>query len=157
MEENGSGVKPLLQLLDFELGEEVGGGQGEEGTRGNDFGGFPEGREMAEVAGDEVVGAGGFGAFEEYIVGGIGSDEKVAARVDGDGAFAEEIEKLAAQAFADGEFGAREDGGEFGEHGRRKVKASGPGEGEDQDGARKAGGLKSGGDVDVGVEDEAQG
>jgi len=53
-------------------GEEVGGGKGYELAGSDDFGLFPEWGEVARVAGDQVVGAGGVGAFEEDVVVGVG-------------------------------------------------------------------------------------
>jgi hypothetical protein len=53
-------------------GDEVGGGESYELAGSDDFGLFPEWGEMAGVAGDLVVGAGGVGAFEEDVVVGVG-------------------------------------------------------------------------------------
>jgi hypothetical protein len=50
----------------------VGGGEGYELASGDDFGLFPEWGEVAGVAGDQVVGAGGVGTFEEDVVGVVG-------------------------------------------------------------------------------------
>jgi hypothetical protein len=46
----------------------VRGGEGDELAGGDDFGLFPEWREVAGVAGDEVIGAGGVGTFQEGVV-----------------------------------------------------------------------------------------
>jgi len=49
----------------------VGGGEGYELAGSDDFGLFPEWGEVAGVAGDQVVGAGGVGTFEEDVVVGV--------------------------------------------------------------------------------------
>jgi hypothetical protein len=110
---------------------------------------------VAGIAGDEVVGAGGVGAFEEDVVGGVGGGCDAAGRGDEVCTVAEEVEKLAAEGFADAEFGAREDVAIFGEDRRGDVEACGAGEGQKENGALQAGGFQGGGDDDVGVKDEA--
>lgn len=134
----------------------MGGGEGDEFAGGDDFGLFPEWGEVAGVAGDEVVGAGGVGTFEEDVVGGVGGGCDTAGRVDEVGAFAEKVEELAAEGFADAEFGAGEDVAIFGENRRGDVEACGAGEGQEEDSALQAGGIEGGGDDDVGVENEAE-
>ncbi len=75
----------------------------------DDFGFLPELGKMALVAGDEVVGTGGIGTFEEDIVGGIGSDLKGLRGRDEVGAVSDELKELNAEAFANEEFRARQD------------------------------------------------
>src|SRR5712671_2712449 len=48
----------------------------------DDFGFLPELWEMALIAGDQVVRAGGIGAFEENVIGGVGRDLKRAGGRD---------------------------------------------------------------------------
>ena len=75
----------------------------------DDFGFLPELGKMALVAGDEIVGAGSIGAFEEDIVAGIGSDLKGLRGRDEVGAVSDELKELNAEAFANEEFRARQD------------------------------------------------
>ena len=59
----------------------------DEFARGDDFGFLPELREMALVASDQVIRAGGVGASKENIIGRIGSDLKRARGRDETSAF----------------------------------------------------------------------
>ncbi len=70
---------------------------------------LPELGKMALVAGDEIVGTGGIGAFEEDIVAGVGSDLKGLRERDEVGAVSEELKELKAEPFANEEFRARQD------------------------------------------------
>jgi hypothetical protein len=72
----------------------------DEFARGDDFGFLPELWEMALIASDQVIGAGGVGAFEENIIGGVGSDLKRAKRRGEMSAVLEELKKLVAEPFA---------------------------------------------------------
>ncbi len=74
---------------------------------GDDFGFLPELWEVALIAGDQVVRAGGIGAFEENVVGGVGRDLKRAGGRHKMGAIFEELEKLLAEPFANMKFRAR--------------------------------------------------
>ncbi len=73
----------------------------------DDFGFLPELWEMALIAGDQIVRAGGVGTFEENIIGGVGGDLKRAGRRDEMGPVFEELKKLLPEPFADVKFRAR--------------------------------------------------
>ena len=70
----------------------------------DDFGFLPELWKMALIAGDQVVRAGGIGAFEEYVIGGVGRDLKLAGGHDEMGSVFEELKKLPPEPFANMEF-----------------------------------------------------
>ena len=74
---------------------------------GDDFGFLPELWEMALIAGDQVVRAGGVGTFEEDIIGGIGRDLRQAGGRDEMGPIFEELKKLLPEPFANMKFRAR--------------------------------------------------
>ena len=74
---------------------------------GDDFGFLPELWEMALIAGDQVVRAGGIGAFEENVIGGVGRDLKQAGGRDEMGLVFEELKKLLPEPFANKKFRAR--------------------------------------------------
>ncbi len=74
---------------------------------GDDFGFLPELWEMALIAGDQVVRAGGVGAFEENVIGGVGRDLKRAGGRDEMAPVFEELKKLLPESFANMEFRAR--------------------------------------------------
>ena len=76
------------------LWEQMGGHDGEEFAGGNHFGFLPELGEVALVAGDEVVGAGGVCAFEEDVVVRVRGDLQQARWCDDMGAVFEELEQL---------------------------------------------------------------
>jgi len=73
----------------------------------NDFGFLPELWEMARIAGDQVVRAGGVGTFEEDIIGGIGGDLKRGGGRDEMGPVFEELKKLLPKPFANKKLRAR--------------------------------------------------
>jgi len=70
-------------------GDEVGSGEGYELAGSDDFGLFPEWGKVARVTGDEVVGAGVVGTFQEDVVAGIGGGLDAAVLEDQVGAVAE--------------------------------------------------------------------
>ncbi len=72
----------------------------------DDLGLPPELWEMTLVAGDEIVGAGGVGAFEEDVVGGVGTDLKRLGGRDGVGAVLDELQELLPVSSADAELWA---------------------------------------------------
>ena len=72
----------------------------------DDFGFLPEFWEMALIAGDQVVRAGGVGAFDENVIGGVGRDLKRAGGHDEMGPLFEELKKLLPESFANLEFRA---------------------------------------------------
>ena len=74
---------------------------------GDDFGFLPELWKMALIAGDQVVRAGGIGALEENVIGGVGRDLKRGGRRDETSPVFEELEKLMPEPFANMEFRAR--------------------------------------------------
>ena len=74
---------------------------------GDDFGFLPELWEMARIAGDQVVRAGGIGAFEENVIGGVGRDLKQAGGRDEMGPVFEELKKLLPEPFANKKLRAR--------------------------------------------------
>ena len=79
----------------------------DEFARVDDFGFLPELWKMALIAGDQVIRAGSVGAFEENIIGGIGSDLKRARGRDEMGAISQKLKKLLPQPFANMKLGAR--------------------------------------------------
>jgi hypothetical protein len=123
---------------------------------GDDFRFLPERGEMADVAGNKIVGACGVGAFDEDVVAGIAGDLKWVRGSNQFGATGDELKELNPQAFADAKFRTREDGSIFEKDRRGDEKAGGLGESEDEDSALESVGLKSGGNNYVGVEDEAK-
>ena len=76
-------------------------------ARADDLGVLPELWEMALIAGDQVVRAGGIGAFEENVIGGVGRDLKRAGRRDEMSPVVEELKKLMPEPFANMEFRPR--------------------------------------------------
>lgn len=72
----------------------------------DDFSFLPELWEMALIAGDQIVRAGGVGAFEENVIGGVGRDLKRAGGHDEMGPLFEELKKLLPESFANLEFRA---------------------------------------------------
>jgi hypothetical protein len=138
------------------LWEQMGGHDGEEFAGGNHFGFLPELGEVALVAGDEVVGAGGVCAFEEDVVVRVRGDLQQARWCDDMGAVFEELEQLQLKAAADAEFRTRQHGAVFREDGRREVEARGLSDGEEQDGTLQTVGLEGGGNDDVGIENQAK-
>src|SRR3989475_8562124 len=77
----------------------------------DDFGFLPELWEMALIAGDQVVRAGGIGAFEENVIGGVGRGFEGAGGGGGKGAGFVGVEELLPEALSDMEFRLREGGG----------------------------------------------
>ncbi len=73
----------------------------------DDFGFLPELWKMALIAGDQVVRAGGVGAFEENVIGGVGRDLNRAGGRHEMGPIFEELEKLLPEPFANMKFRAR--------------------------------------------------
>src|SRR6266436_559117 len=76
----------------------------------DDFGFFPELREMTLVTGYEIVRAGGIGALEEDIVAGVRGDLKRAGGKDEIGPVFNELKKLTTKSSADVQLRARQDG-----------------------------------------------
>ena len=74
---------------------------------GDDFGFLPELWEMALIASDQVVRAGGIGAFEENVIGGVGRDLQGPRGRDEMSPVFEELKKLLPESFAYTEFRAR--------------------------------------------------
>ena len=89
------------------LGEQMRPDDADEFAGSDDFGFLPELWEMALIAGDQVVRAGGIGAFEENVIGGVGGDLKRAGRLDEMSLVFEELKKLMPEPFANMEFRAR--------------------------------------------------
>ncbi len=73
----------------------------------DDFSFLPELWEMALIASDQVVRAGGIGAFEENVIGGVGRDLEGTGRRDEMSPLFEELKKLLPESFAYAEFRAR--------------------------------------------------
>ena len=73
----------------------------------NDFGFLPELWEMALIAGDQVVRAGGVGAFEKNVIGGVDRDLERAGGRDEMSPVFEELKKLLPVSFANMKFRAR--------------------------------------------------
>src|SRR5258705_8556300 len=103
---------------------------------GRDYLGLlPELWKMALVAGDQVVGTGNVGAFQEFVVGGILCYLKRTRRADELRMVFDELEELLLKAFADLEFRAREDFPVFLENGFGYVKPGRFGHGKNENGA----------------------
>ena len=73
----------------------------------DDFGFLPELWEMALIAGDQVVRAGGVCAFEENVIVGVGRDLKRAGGHDEIRSVFEELKKLLPESFPNAEFRTR--------------------------------------------------
>src|SRR5437879_13814185 len=100
----------------------------------NDPGLVRKGGEVAGIAGDEIVGAGGVSAFEKDVVGGIGRDLERMERNDEARAAGDELKKARAQALADRKFRACKHGAIFGKNWRRDKETGGLGESEKENG-----------------------
>jgi len=100
---------------------------------------------VALVAGYEIVRAGGIGAFEEDVVGGVGGDLKRLRGRDEVGAFLKELKELKRESSTYAEFRARQDGPVFRKDRGRHVETSRLGDGEQQ---------HRFGNHDIGIEDE---
>jgi len=120
---------------------------------GDDFGFLPELWEMALIAGDQVVRAGGVGAFEENVIGGVGRDLKRPGGRNEMGPVFEELKKLLPESFANMEFRARQNGTIFREDRRRQVEAGRLREGQEEYGALQTGRLERARYNDIGIED----
>src|ERR1700686_2584529 len=88
-------------------GEQMRTDDADEFAGSDDFGFLPELWEMALVAGYQGGRAGGIGAFEENVSGGVGRDFKRAGGRDEMGPVFEELKKLVPEPFANMEFRAR--------------------------------------------------
>src|ERR1700730_7199285 len=88
-------------------GEQMRADDADQFAGGDDFGFLSELWEMALIAGDQVIRAGGFGTVEENIIGGVGRDLKQARGRDEMGAVFEELKKLLPKPFANIKFRAR--------------------------------------------------
>jgi hypothetical protein len=73
----------------------------------DDFGFLPELWEVALIAGDQVVRAGGVGAFQENVIGGVGRDLEGAGGRDEMSPVFEELKKPLPEPFANMEFRSR--------------------------------------------------
>src|SRR6266478_4076026 len=89
------------------LGEQVRADDADQFAGGDDFGFLPELWEMAVIAGDQIVRAGGVGTFEEDIIGGVGGDLKRAGGRDEMRPIFEELKKLLPEPLANVKFRAR--------------------------------------------------
>jgi hypothetical protein len=89
------------------LGEQMRPDDADEFAGSYDFGFLPELWEMALIAGDQVVRAGGIGAFEENVIGGVGGNLKRAGRRNEMSPVFEELKKLMPEPFANMEFRTR--------------------------------------------------
>jgi len=110
---------------------------------GDDFGFLPELWEMALIAGNQVVRAGGVGAFQENVIGGVGRDLKRAGGRHEMSPVFEEPKKLLPESFANMKFRAREHGTVLREDRRRQVEAGRPGNGQKKNGALQPAGLSA--------------
>ena len=124
---------------------------------GDDFGFLPELWEMALIAGNRVVCAGGVGAFQENVIGGVGRDLKRAGGRHEMSPVFEEPKKLLPESFANMKFRAREHGTVLREDRRRQVEAGRPGNGQKKNGALQTGRLERGRYDDVGIKDQTKG
>ena len=66
------GIEVAIWLLAVERLQQVRGDDVDQLTRGDDLGCLPVGGVMPRVSGDQIIGAGGVGAFKEFVVVGIG-------------------------------------------------------------------------------------
>ena len=129
----------------------------EESAGVDDLDAAPDGREVAEVAGDDMGGAGGEGGVEQVIVVGVGAGVTGGGGVDvagdgeerGDGGF----EGVAVFR----ELGARGDVAVLGFERGGEGDLEGARGGEFDHARLVAAGLPAGGDEDIGVEDDAHG
>src|SRR5229473_3669324 len=67
---------PFFNFHALGLGEQMRPDDADEFAGADDFGFLPELWEVALIAGNQVVRAGGVGAFEENVIGGVGRDLK---------------------------------------------------------------------------------
>ena len=125
-------------------------------ARSNDLRFLPEGREMAGVARDQVVGTCHVGAFDENVIAGIAGDLNWTRWRYEFAPIGDELKELNSEAFADPQFGTREHGPIFKKNWCGDKKASRFGEGNDEDRALEAVGFESGGNDYVGVENQAK-
>jgi len=126
-------------------------------ARRDHFGFLPELREVARVAGDEVVGADGVGAFHEYVVVRVACDVYGTDRRNELGAFADQVQELAPQSLANFQRRTREYDLVFGNDGFRDIESGRFRDGEQEDGALQAVWPECGGDNDIRIDDQPQG
>jgi len=122
-------------------------------ARVDDFGFLPELWEMALSAGDQVVRAGGVGAFQENVIGGVGRDLKRADGRDEMGPVFKQLKKLPPESFANMKFRARQHGTVFRKDRRREVQPGRLRERQQEYRALQTEGLERGRYNDVGIED----
>ena len=108
-----------------------------------------------QVAGDEVVGAGGFGTFEEAVVVVIRGGGDARFGVDEGGVVLEFAKKAVDGGAGELEPGASKDVLVFGEDGRGDEELGATGESEVEGAGFKALAGEESGDEDIGVEDDA--
>jgi len=120
----------------------------------DDFGFLPKFGKVALVAGYEIVRAGGIGAFEEDVVGGVGGDLQRLRGGDEMGAVLKELKELKPESSTYAEFRAPQDGPVFRKNRGRHAETSRLGDGEQQHGTLQTIRLKRRGNHDIGVEDE---
>ncbi len=123
----------------------------------DDLGLFPEFWEMALVAGDQIVGAGGVGAFNKNVVVRIFRDPDRTCGGNELRSIFDELEKFVPKAASDFEFRAREDFTVIGENGLGDIQPGWFGEREEKYGALESVRVQSRGNDDVGVDDQAEG
>jgi hypothetical protein len=89
---------------------------------GDDLGLLPESREMALVAGDEIIRASSIGALKKYVVIRVGGDSKSTIWNDEMGALANVLKELPAKSFANLELRPRQGALAFAENVRKYVQ-----------------------------------
>lgn len=84
--------------------EEMGRDDSEELPRGDELGPLPKAWKVTGVSGDEVIGAGRVGAFEEDVVAWVTSDLKVQRRTDNMGAPPDQLQQFLLEPFTNLQF-----------------------------------------------------
>lgn len=111
---------------------------------------------MALIAGNQIIGAGSIGAFEEDVVIGVAGDAQRARRNDEMAAVPDELDELEAQIFSDTELGAGKNLRIFIKNGLRNVQPAWLGGCQGQRSALEAVGFEGGRDEYVGIQHEPE-
>ena len=109
--------------------------------RGYDLCLLPESRKMFLIAGHQIVRTGSVRAFQEHIVRRISGWFKVARRDHGMTVVLDELQQLQPKTLSDPELGTGKHLAIFLKDGIRKIQASWPRNGDQQNGTLQAGGL----------------
>ncbi len=101
-----SSADRLAALESSFLSNQVRRGQVDKVARRNDLCALPERGKMLLVACDEVVGAGGIGAFDKHVVIRVACHVKPTCRRDEMAAIPDQLQELKSKTFANGKLGA---------------------------------------------------